>query len=145
MFAKPLVADRGTQRALLVTMNDADLLEGINCDQVATATDRLLLRAAHAHRVAYPGRPPGPVHYLAARGSEPAFNPDELTVHVLSRRGSFPAARPPHPPHPGPTAIIASSPRPPRWVFRRWHPVDAAAVALSAAVVAFVTTIAIIA
>lgn len=124
-------------------MNDADLLEGINCDQVTTATDRLLLRAAHAHRVAYPGRPPGPVHYVAARGSEPAFHPDELTVHVLSRRGSFPAARPPHP---GPTAIFAPLPAaPPRWVFRRWHPIDAAAVALSAAVVAFVTTIAIIA
>jgi hypothetical protein len=50
----------GTHRALLADMYDADAIEAINFEQLATATDRLLLRRGQVSR-----RPP----------TEPSFTP----------------------------------------------------------------------
>lgn len=50
MCAKVLVGDRGTSRALTPDMLSADAIEAINFDQLATPTDRMLLRARHSRR-----------------------------------------------------------------------------------------------
>ncbi len=60
----------GTRHALLADMYDADAIEAINFEQLATVTDRLLLRGGHGSK----RRPsvPSPVpHGPLARGSAP--------------------------------------------------------------------------
>jgi len=71
----------GATRALPADMYDADTLEAINVEQLATATDRMLLRGRVARRrpsAASQGRDPYPrmVSHLAAplaRGSAPSL------------------------------------------------------------------------
>ena len=68
----------GTYRALPADMYDADAIEAINFEQLATATDRLLLRRGRLPRYR-PSLPPlaplGPLGPLGplARGSHPRF------------------------------------------------------------------------
>jgi hypothetical protein len=52
-LAKQRTAIAGTHRALLANMHDADAIEAINFEQLATVTDRLLLRRGQVSR-----RPP---------------------------------------------------------------------------------------
>jgi hypothetical protein len=66
--AKRCTAIAGTQRALLANMYDADAIEAINFEQLATTTDRLLLRRGHVAK--YRPSDPSPVPpTLLARGS----------------------------------------------------------------------------
>jgi hypothetical protein len=50
MFAELHIGNRGTQRALRVCMLDIDAIESINVEQLATNTDRLLLRGRVTRR-----------------------------------------------------------------------------------------------
>src|SRR5262249_11571709 len=73
--AKPVASIEGTQRALGAGMRDADRIEAINSEQLATATDRLLLRASRQRfargsqaRIAYAAPQPAPARF--AQGSQ---------------------------------------------------------------------------
>jgi len=70
----------GTHHALLADMYDADAIEAINFEQLATATDRLLLRGGRGskRRLSVPSLVP---HGPLARGSAPYI---EQTVVVRS-------------------------------------------------------------
>jgi len=75
-------------------MYDVDAIEAINFEQLATATDRLLLRGGRlakrrpsTNRLAELARP-----HAFARGSQPVIEVPELTVVTRPRRRSAAAA-----------------------------------------------------
>jgi hypothetical protein len=94
-------AIEGTRRALLANMYDADAIEAINFEQLATITDRLLLRGgrtgrAPLDRYSVPSLAHARRVQVIARGSQPHLDAPTVIVTALPApvvRSAAPAAQ----------------------------------------------------
>jgi hypothetical protein len=90
MFAERLARHHGTQCVLATDMLSVDAIESINFEQLATPTDRVLLRSRHAKRrlsenkIVY--RPTFRVELAERLHVEPAVPIYDQTVFIRARR-----------------------------------------------------------
>ena len=107
----------GTRRALLANMYDADAIEAINFEQLATVTDRLLLRGAHVSK-RRPSVPSLVPHGPLARGSAPYIEQTVVVRPVATPHiEQTTIVRPDATPHIEQTAVARSTAAPRAQVF----------------------------